>query len=92
MMRFQQLAHFVEYKNNLHKLVPAWESLNDALFWRGIEEARARSFPRSEHYSDFKAERFDDVLGFITTRDLLDDKLVALSRAYQLFVQSGKTG
>ena len=94
---------FNEYKSHLHELVSAWKELNDALFWRSVEEARAllkkeqsqRLIDYSqiqciEHYWNFEAERFDDILGFITTHDFLDDKLVALSLAHRLFMQSNK--
>lgn len=101
--RYWQGEDFDEYKSSLHELVPAWKELNDALFWRSIEEARDRLEAKNSerliddwpvqwigYYWNFGAERFDDVLGFIATRDFLDDKFVALSLAHRLFVQAGK--
>lgn len=94
---------FDEYKSRLHEIVPTWEDLNDALFWRSVEEARNRlEEKKSErliddwsvqwigHYWKFGTDRFHDVLGFIATRDFLDDKLVALSLAHRLFMQADK--
>ena len=101
--RFWRGEDFDEYKNRLHELVPAWEDLNDALFWRSVEEARDRlETKKSErliddwsvqwvgHYWHFGTDRFDDVLNFVATRDFLDDKLVALSLAHRLFMQADK--
>lgn len=95
---------FDEYKSRLHEIVPTWEDLNDALFWRSVEEARNRlEEKKSErliddwsmqwigHYWKFGTDRFHDVLGFIATRDFLDDKLVALSLAHRLFMQADKS-
>lgn len=92
---------FDEYKNNLHEEVPAWDDLNDALFWLSVEEARIRlemernerltnvgSVEYVQHYWSFGSARFHDVLRFIATRDLQDDKLVALSLAHRLFMQA----
>ena len=101
--RFWRGEDFNEYKSRLNELVPAWKNLNDALFWRSIEEARDRlETKKSErlvddwsvqwigHYWNFGIDRFDDVLGFVETHDFLDDKLVALSLAHRLFIQAEK--
>ena len=92
---------FYAHEGRLNELVPSWTVLNDALFWRSVEEARQRlDAKRSErlddewrvrwigHYWNFGTERFDDVLGFIGRRESLDDKLVALTLALRLFAQS----
>lgn len=92
---------FDEYKSRLHEIVPVWKDLNDALFWRSVEEARDRlQAKKSErliddwsvqwigHYWKFGTDRFDDVLGFIATRDYQDDRLVALSLAHRLFMHA----
>lgn len=101
--RFWRGEDFDEYKSRLCGLVPAWKDLNDALFWRSIEEARHRLETRKSerltddwpvqwigHYWNFGTDRFHDVLGFIATHDFLDDKLVALSLAHRLFMQADK--
>ena len=94
---------FDRHKSHLRELVPSWKELNDALFWRCVEEARDRQETKKAerlidvspvqwlgHYWTFATDRFDDVLDFTETRDFLDDKLVALSLAHWLFVQAGK--
>ena len=101
--RFWRGEDFGEYKNRLHELVPAWEDLSDALFWRSVEEARDRLEEKQSerliddwavqwtgHYWSFGTDRFHDVLAFIATRGFLDDKLVALSLAHRLFMQADK--
>lgn len=90
-----------EYKSRLHEIVPIWKELNDALFWRSVDDARNRlETEKSErlidispvrwqkHYWRFDLDRFYDVLGFIRSCDLLDNKLVALSLAHILFMQA----
>lgn len=94
---------FNEYKNRLHEIVPIWQELNDALFWRSVDEARSRlEAEKSErlidvwrvclmdHYWKFERDRFFDVLGFIEACDLLDDKLVAQSLAHDIFMRADK--
>lgn len=100
---FWQSEDIDEYKSRLREIIPAWKDLNDALFWRSVEETRARletkkserlidvwSVQMIEHYWNFGVDRFHDVLGFIATRGFMDDKLVALSIAHRLFVEAGK--
>jgi hypothetical protein len=94
---------FDDYKSNLNELVPAWERLNDALFWQSVEEARGKlEKSKSErlvddwpvqwvgHFWIFGANRFHDVLSFVATRDFLDDKLIALSLANRIFNQADR--
>ncbi|MDX6915013.1 hypothetical protein R9X49_07810 [Pectobacterium carotovorum] len=97
-VRFWRGEGFDEYKTLLHEIVPTWKVLNDALFWQSIEEVRERrDTKKSErviddfsvqwlgHFWTFGTDRFGDVLGFVATRDFLDDKLVAVSLAYRLY-------
>lgn len=97
-VRFWRSEDFDEYKNILHEIVPAWKELNDALFWKSIDEARGRiETKKSErliddysvqwlgHFWKFEPDRFEDVLSFITMHDFLDDKLVAVSLAFRLY-------
>ena len=95
--------HYDKYKNQIHKIVPTWKKLNDALFWLTVEKEREKitdqsksltnvtSIIRINHYWGFEIERFDDVLGFVSKRNFLDDKLVALSLAYQIFLKDDKS-
>ncbi|HUE93128.1 hypothetical protein [Pseudomonas sp.] len=101
-----QLWHgedFDEYKSRLRELVPAWHELNDALFWRSVEDARERLDAKKSvrliddwsvqwigHYWSFGIDRFDDVLDFVASRHFLDDKLVALSLGLRLFQHADK--
>lgn len=97
-VRFWRSEDFDEYKNILHEIVPVWKELNDALFWKSIEEARGRiETKKSErliddysvqwlgHFWQFGPERFEDVLSFIAAHEFLDDKLVAVSLAIRLY-------
>ncbi len=99
----RRVEGFYEHKGQLHELVPAWTELNDALFWRSVEEAREQldakkseklindlPVQRIGHYWKFEAERFGDALRFVGRRDFVDDKLVALSLAHRLFLQADK--
>ncbi|HEX7388186.1 MAG TPA: hypothetical protein VF285_13060 [Castellaniella sp.] len=91
------------HKNDLHEIVPAWRALNDALFWHSVEECRVRLDERKSKrlvddwpvqwlkpYWRFGVDRFEDVLGFVRSRGFLDDRMVALSLAYRLFMQADR--
>ena len=93
---------FDEYKDRLRELVPVWPELNDALFWRSVEEKRAQLAKKKSkrltddwqlqwigHLWSFGPERFHDVLEFVRNSTLEDDQLVALSLAYRLYAQAG---
>lgn len=99
--RLWDVEDFYEHQGRLDELVPAWDALNDALYWRSIEQARDRLKANSSerltndlqvqyvgHYWDFGIERFGDVLKFIGDRAFQDDKLVALSLALRLFMKA----
>jgi hypothetical protein len=103
LMRYFVGMRYDDYKSRLAELVPAWKALNDALFWKHVEEKRAslestkgvrltndRQLYDRRHDWRFETERFQDVLAFIPARPDLDDKLVACSLAYRLFVEAGK--
>lgn len=88
-----------EINSNIPSLVPAWPELNDALFWYEVGEARRyREKKKKERltefwqvsplgsYWQFNAEEFDRVLLAIKLRPLRDDRLVALSLAFRLYV------
>ena len=99
--RLWDVEDYYEHQGRLDELVPAWDELNDALFWRSVEQARDRLKANSSerltydlqvhyvgHYWDFGIERFGDVLKFIGDRAFQDDKLVALSLALRLFMKA----
>jgi len=102
-VRFWRSEDFEEYKTRLHDIVPAWKELNDALFWKSIEAARDVAENKTSgritndlavewlgHFWKFGAERLGDVLDFISTRDFLDDKFVAISVALRIYNEAGK--
>lgn len=103
--QFWRGEDFDEYKSRLRELVPAWHELNDALFWRSVEDARERLDAKKSvrliddwpvqwigHYWSFGIDRFDDVLDFVASRHFLDDKLVAMSLGLRLFQHADKPG
>jgi len=89
-------------QTNLNELVPGWAKLNRALFWFVISEARSeleKEGKRLVHYSDgwfkrsywqFEEKDFEWAVEQISTRKEEDDKLVALSLSFALYVQAGR--
>ncbi|WP_145517474.1 NACHT domain-containing protein [Yersinia mollaretii] len=89
-----------EYKGALSELLPEWSELNDALFWRAVENRRNEQFFKNKRFIDdwpvqwprhffyFGSESFQRVLKFVTQKEFLDDKLVALSLALRIYSQS----
>ena len=85
------------------ELVPRWPDLNLSLFWYLVAQARARlDEGKRERLTDwwsahtwgsyvrFTSEDFAVILGEIPRRSFTDDKLVALSLAFSLYVQGGR--
>lgn len=102
-LRFWSGEDFSEQKNDLPTLVPAWPELNDALYWASIEEARATKMAQSSepltddwsvfwlgHFWAFDTASLPRLLGFMRTRALQDDRLVALSTAFKVYVQADR--
>jgi len=90
-------------KAKFSALVPEWPELNRALFWYEVNTARdRRDRKRNERVTDFwqvslldafwrfGAEDFDYVSEQITSKPFQDDKLVALSLAFRLYVTSDR--
>lgn len=91
-----------DLKGDLSKSVPSWSELNDAVFWDDIE--RERALDRKEgrrvtrfwqaglwnSFACFDPRDFDRILGMLGERELYDDKLVALSLAFRLYVEIGR--
>ncbi|MFL9841731.1 hypothetical protein ABS767_12215 [Sphingomonas sp. ST-64] len=90
-------------KSDLPGLVGQWIELNDALFWHDVGQARRfREKKKRERitavwqvsifgsYWQFTPEAFDRVLEYVSTRTVKDDRLVALSLAFKLYVQAGR--
>lgn len=82
--------------------VKQWPALQFALFWSNVEKARPRFQEKGERltdwwraetwpsYVDFSGSDFDEAVGYISSRPLDDDKLVALSLAFKLYVDLGR--
>ena len=83
------------------KLVPAWPELNRALFWFVVGRVRkAMSKKDKERLTNhwrvsflssfwhFEVDDFEYVADEISGRDFIDDKLVALSLAFNLYVEA----
>ncbi|MEQ9112476.1 MAG: hypothetical protein RIF37_13350 [Rhodospirillaceae bacterium] len=102
-LRFWRGEKYDDYKDQLTELVPSWHDLNDQLFWRSVEQARDHFLASSGsrltdhwrvqwmgHFWRFGPDRFKDIVGFVETRNLQDDKLVSLSLAHGVFVEAGR--
>ncbi len=90
-------------RSDIANLVPAWPELNSALFWYEVREARRfRQKKKKERvnafwqvslfgsYWKFDAKDFDQILAETAYRPLLDDRLVALSLAFRIYVNAGR--
>lgn len=86
------------FKSDFSTLVPAWKELNRALFWFEVEKSRESlikelgkgldNFWQATIFGpfwNFKEDDFEYVAGEIANKDLLDDRLVALSLAFHLY-------
>lgn len=92
-----------ENRPNFPALVAAWPELNYELFWyevvcvRRIRHKRRKSrltnfrqVNLSNSYWQFVPDDFDSILADIESRSLRDDRLVALSLAFHLYVHAGR--
>jgi hypothetical protein len=90
------------YSEVLKSLIPNYTDLNDALYWHSIERvrhARAESdkslsddwlVAGRDHYWSFDTNSFSRLINYIPIRTLLDDKLIALRRAFIVYAQAGR--
>ena len=88
--------------DDIEELIENWPELNQALFWYGIRKARHELLEKGEsvkHFQDawrtrsywsIKPSDFDYWSDQLMRRELIDDKLVALSVAFQLYVDRGR--
>jgi hypothetical protein len=92
-----------ENRPNFHALVAKWPELNYALFWFEVKYARRiRQKKRRERLTNFwqvnlfnsfwqfGPDSFDSVLADIELCPSRDDRLVALSLAFNLYVHAGR--
>jgi hypothetical protein len=86
------------------KLIQGWEELNDASFWHDIATtrvvvARKKGERLTDYWSaqvygafwQFGLSDFDRVCGWARSRSDQDDRPVALSLAFTIYVQNGKS-
>ncbi|MCK9604864.1 MAG: hypothetical protein M0R33_00250 [Methylomonas sp.] len=102
-LRYWGHSQIREHQGDLRTLVPDWPELNDALYWASIEQARLNKAAKStepltdelsvlwrDHYFMFDATSFPRLLGYMESRKLQDDRLIALNAAFRIFVQAGR--
>lgn len=90
-----------EIRSKIPTLVPAWPELNHALFWYEVGQARRFRLKRKKErvtdfwqvsvfgsYWQFGPDDFERVLADVSGRSLPDDRRVALSVAFRLYVQA----
>lgn len=102
----QNAVHYHNYYSKEHKLdelVPEWTELNHALFWFSVIAERNRKTKENRgrvtnfwdvnilgHYWRLTENDFETVLSDINFKSYLDDRLVALSLAFQLYKKAGR--
>ena len=78
-------------------MVAGWPELNDALFWYSAKSARTERgrdglglngdwpLQRLDHYWAFGPDSFQRILVYLRTRELEDDRVIALSLAFRVY-------
>jgi hypothetical protein len=102
-LRYWWDTDFSEHKGSLKILVPNWPELNDALYWAGISQARAAKEANSGepltddwsvswlgHFWSFDSANLPRLLEYMSSRTLQDDRLVALSTAFRVYVEADR--
>jgi hypothetical protein len=86
-------------KLDFKTLVQGWPELKFALFWYMVESARRKLDKEGKHVTDwwnamtwgsyvvFVPTDFDHALACVSSQEFIDDKLVALSLAFHLYVE-----
>ena len=100
-----QIFHdYPSEKHALAELVPKWPELNRALFWFDVASVREQQNKKNDkpltewwrvsifdhHYWRFIEEDFRPILDDIVTKFHMDDRLVALSLAFQIYKENGR--
>jgi len=92
----------LEHKTQLGELVPAWPEFNDRLYWADVARARASEKRKDQRMTDdwpaawvgpfwrFREADLDRLVGYIINRPLVDDRLVALHRAFWTYRDAGR--
>ena len=97
------VADYHSEKHALAELVPKWSELNRAIFW--FDAALTRNHLNKQqdkcltswlqvgahdHFWKFTAEDFERILEDIGDKSSMDDRLVALSLAFQIYKDNGR--
>jgi len=90
--------YLADIKTEFTKLVPAWQKLNRTLFWFEIQKTRKAVYNKPGEqltefwqasifgsFWQFEENDFEYVAGEVSHQKFLDDKLVALSLAFDLY-------
>ncbi len=99
--------NFVEYfhaeEHSLAELVSQWPQLNHALFWFNVSFLRKQLDKKGErlidgwrlkmrgYYWKFTIGDFDSLLEAVRTKSFIDDRLVALSEAFEIYKENGRS-
>ncbi len=98
------LFHDLDWKEHaLADLAPEWPELNRALFWFDVNAARRQLDKKKKerltewwqtgmfkHFWRFTEDDYEAVLEDIRVKSKMDDRLVALSLALQIYKESGR--
>ena len=102
--RHWRVRYVDDRKDELSKLVPGWPELNDALFWYSAYATRIERGRRDlglnddsplqsiEHYWAFDPDSFPRVLDAVSAREGEDDRVIALSLAFRIYLRAEEPG
>ncbi len=92
-----------DYENNFDKLVQQWPELNAALFWYDVKDMRTllkkhkverltdlRQLPSIRKLWRFGHDDIDQVINWVTQKKFVDDRLVALTLAFSLYIEADR--
>ena len=100
--RQHYIDDYDQAKFKFSTLIPAWAELNRACFWFAAEKSREELNRRGQHLTElhqvwmftpfwnFKESDFEYALQQVTERSLHEEKLLALSLAFRLYVAGGR--
>lgn len=84
-------------KHELERIIPMWQELNDQLYWQSIETVRNyQNASIGDDWSiswmgcfwSFGINDFERLVGYVQTKQLMDDKLIAFNRAFKIYSQN----
>lgn len=103
-VRHWRADYVTEHKSELQILVPKWAELNDRLYWNCIRQTREIEIAKSGkkltddsavswlgHFWNFDTTSLPRLISYISTCPLEDDRLVALSTAFRVYVQTDRS-